>query len=163
MLRQFVTISTNPEILSAKHCWLQCPIYCPNQLLEFLPLLGLEVKEKGRVEVLFYSSTRVIFLCNYMSKHFLSFHGKYRMLLWIHCSVNLKGKVNTRVREKVRTGPGKGSSVYLPVPIVKANSLSRSMRGLESRVKDLFQSPTGLLLHLPFSLLQASEEAQGPE
>lgn len=82
MLRQVVIVSARSEILSAQHCWLQRPMYFLNKLIEFPPLSGLEEKEKGRMEVLFYDSSRDNFVSIFQI-FFWSFHGKYRIIFCI--------------------------------------------------------------------------------
>lgn len=54
-------------------------MYFPNKLIEFPPLSGLEVKEKGRMEVLFYSSSRHIFVDTFEIFSW-SFNGEYRFI-----------------------------------------------------------------------------------
>lgn len=75
VLRQLVIISINSEMFSAKHFWLQRPIYILVWLLIFPALWGFETKEKGRLEVLFcivvgfFSIVQQeAFWCNYFPK-----------------------------------------------------------------------------------------------
>lgn len=82
MLRQVVIISAGSKIFSARHCWLQCPKYFPNKLIEFPPLSGLEVKEKREKES---------FILQLIKGHFLG-----------SLKCKLKREAYTKLSEKVR-------------------------------------------------------------